>query len=138
MISSSRRRIRELTRCGGGAGGTRKELVVTDLIGKALLRGLGLANLTRNAIKKTVDDVAARSSLSEDEGRKLVKDLKRRSTKAQKRMEKTVGMAVNTLLKELNLTVVRTPSKATKPAKSAGGATRARRRRGGAGKARNR
>ena len=110
---------------------------MTDLIGKALLRGLGLANLTKNAIKKTVDDVAAKSSLSEDEGRRLFKDLQRRSTKAQKRMEKTVGTAVNRLLKDLNLTVVRTPSKTAKPAKAAG-ATRARRRRGGAGKARNR
>jgi polyhydroxyalkanoate synthesis regulator phasin len=121
-----------------GTDGTGKELPVTDLIGKTLLRGLGLANLTKNAIMKTVDGVAAKSSLSEDEGRRMVKDLKRRSTKAQKRMEKTVGTAVNRLLKDLNLTIARTPSKPAKRAKAAGTATRSRRRRGGAGKARSR
>ena len=108
---------------------------MTDLISKALLRGLGLANLTKNAIKKTVDDVAHKSSLSEDEGRRLFKDLQRRSSKAQKRMEKTVGTAVNRLLKDLHLQIVRTPTKTAKPAKAAGRSTRAGRRRGGARKA---
>ena len=111
---------------------------MANLISKALLRGLGLASLTKNAIKKTVDNVAAKSSLSEEEGRRLVKDLQRRSSKAQKRMEKTVGTAVNRLLKDLNLTVVRNRPKSAKPAKAAGKATRARRRRRSASKATNR
>jgi polyhydroxyalkanoate synthesis regulator phasin len=109
-----------------------KELLVNELISKAFLRGLGLANLTKDAIQKTVEDLAKKSSLSEEEGKRLVKDLHRRSAKAQKRMEKTVETAVNTMLKSLNLAIVRDRAK---PAKTGGKVSGRSRRRGSASKA---
>ena len=57
---------------------------MSDLISRALLSGLGLASLTKDAIKKTAEDLVDSSKLSEEEGRKLVEDLQRRSTQAQK------------------------------------------------------
>jgi polyhydroxyalkanoate synthesis regulator phasin len=79
---------------------------MSDLIRKALLSGLGLANLTRDAVQKTAEDLVRKSNLSEEEGRRLVKDLHRRSAKAQRDLEKTMHTAVNKLLKNLNLAIV--------------------------------
>ena len=63
---------------------------MSDLISRALLSGLGLASLTKDAIKKTAEDLVDQSKLSEEEGRKLVEDLQRRSTQAQKALEKKI------------------------------------------------
>src|ERR1700677_2139477 len=89
---------------------------MSDLISKALLSGLGLASLTKDAIQKTAEELVKKSNLSEEEGRKLVKDLHRRSAKAQKDLEKTVETAVNKLLKNLNLALVHDHPKGAKPA----------------------
>jgi polyhydroxyalkanoate synthesis regulator phasin len=105
---------------------------MSDLISKALLNGLGLASLTKDAIHKTVADLAKKSNLSEEEGRRLVKELRRRSTKAQKDLEKTVTTAVNKLLKNLNLALV---SDRSKVVKAAGKGAKKRGRRGGVSKA---
>jgi len=105
---------------------------MSDLISKTLLTGLGLASLTKDAIHKTVEDLAKKSNLSEQEGRRLVKELHRRSTKAQKALEKTVQTAVNKLLKNLHVAIVSDRSKA---AKAAGKGIRKSGRRGGASKA---
>jgi polyhydroxyalkanoate synthesis regulator phasin len=106
---------------------------MSELVTKSLLSALGLANLTRQAIQKTVQDAAAKSSLSEKEGRRLVKDLQRRSTHAQKRMQKTVRSAVSTLVKDLNTVL---GPYGTKTAKARGKARKSTRRRGSAGAAR--
>jgi polyhydroxyalkanoate synthesis regulator phasin len=100
---------------------------MSDLISKALLNGLGLASLTKDAIHKTVQDLEKKSNLSEEEGERLIKDLHRRSTKAQKALEKTVETAVNKLLKNLNLAIV---SNRSKVAKAAGKGAKKRGRRG--------
>jgi polyhydroxyalkanoate synthesis regulator phasin len=99
---------------------------MSDVISKALLSGLGLASLTKDAIQKTAEDVAKKSNLSEEEGRRLVKDLHKRSTKAQKDLEKTVETAVNKLLNNLNLTIVRNPAKSPKVTRKAAGKLRQR------------
>jgi polyhydroxyalkanoate synthesis regulator phasin len=103
---------------------------MSDLISRALLSGLGLASLTKDAIEKTADDLVKKSNLSEEEGKRLVKDMHRRSAKARKDMEKTFESAVNKLLKHLNLAVVSIPSKGAKSAK----ANKNSHRRGGAHK----
>lgn len=79
---------------------------MSDLMSKALLSGLGLASLTKSAVQKTVEDLIKKSDLSEAEGKRLVKELHRRSTKAQKTLEKTVETAINKLLKNLHLEIV--------------------------------
>jgi polyhydroxyalkanoate synthesis regulator phasin len=98
---------------------------MSDLISKALLSGLGLASLTKDAIQKTAEDLVKKSNLSEEEGRRLVKELHRRSTKAQKDMEKTVETAVNKLLKNLNLAIVHNQGKVTRKSRGHGGANKA-------------
>jgi len=79
---------------------------VSDLINRALLCGLGLANLTKDAIKKTAEELVDQSKISEEEGRKLVKDLQRRSAQAEKALEKKVETTVHKVLKSLNLAII--------------------------------
>ena len=52
-----------------------------------MLCGLGLASLTKDAIQKSADDLVKQSKISEEEGRRLVKDLQRHSAQAQKALE---------------------------------------------------
>jgi polyhydroxyalkanoate synthesis regulator phasin len=99
---------------------------MSDLITRALLSGLGLASLTKDAIQKTAEDLVNKSNLSEEEGRRLVKELHRRSTKAQKDLEKTVETAVNKLLKNLNLAIVSERPKGAKAAPKKAGKSRQR------------
>jgi polyhydroxyalkanoate synthesis regulator phasin len=84
----------------------RKELDVSDLISRTLLCGLGLANLTKDAIQKTAEEFVEHYKMSEGEGRKLVKDFQRRSAEAEKALEKKVETAVHKVLKNLNLQVI--------------------------------
>jgi len=79
---------------------------MNPMISKALLSGLGLASLTKDAIQKTAEDLIKKSDLSEEEGKKIVKVLHQRSAKAQKTMEKSVETALNKLLKSLHLAVI--------------------------------
>ena len=74
-----------------------------DLISRALLCGLGLASLTKDAIQKTVEDLVDQSKISEEEGRRLLKDLQRRSKQAQKALEKNVDAAVHQIFTNLDL-----------------------------------
>src|SRR5437763_676122 len=82
---------------------TMKELAMSDLLNRALLVGLGLASLTKDAIQKTAEDLVNRSKISEEEGRKLVKDLQRRSARAQKALEKQVDSAVHMVFENVNV-----------------------------------
>jgi len=104
---------------------------MSDLISRALLCGLGLASLTKDAIRKTAEDLVDQSKISEEEGRRLVKDLQRRSTQAQKALDKKIKTAVNKVLKNMNLALV---SDRPKGAKAAGKRARKSRRRAGARK----
>ena len=88
-----------------------------DLISRALLSGLGLASLTKDAIRKTAEDLVDSSKLSEEEGRKLVEDFQRRSTQAQKALEKKIESSVHKVLKKFNLAIVSDPPKGAKTAK---------------------
>jgi polyhydroxyalkanoate synthesis regulator phasin len=67
---------------------------------------LGFASLTKDAIKKTVEDLVNKSKISEEEGRKILKDFHQRSTEAQRAVEKNIKTAVNKVLKNLNLEIV--------------------------------
>ncbi len=95
---------------------------MSDVISRALLCGLGLASLTKEAIEKTAKDFVDHSKISEEEGRRLVKELQRRSTQAQKALEKTVETAVHKVLKNFNLEIIKDkPKEAKASAKKAAG-----------------
>ena len=83
---------------------------MSDLISRALLCGLGLANLTKDAIQKTAEEFIEQSKISEAEGRKLVKDLQRRSAEAEKALEKKIETAVHKVLKNFDLTAGKKPA----------------------------
>jgi len=76
---------------------------MNEILSKVILSGLGFANLTREAIRQTVQDLVDRSKLSEEEGRRLVKEFERRSAHAQQKLEKSVDDAVHKVLKNLDL-----------------------------------
>lgn len=95
---------------------------MSDFISKALLSGLGLASLTKEALQDMGKDLARRSNMSEQEGRRLIKDLQRKSEQTQKALEKTVEAAVHKVVKTLNLATMddlhrMTRSMSDKPAK---------------------
>ncbi len=90
---------------------------MSDLISRALLCGLGMASLSKEAIQKTAEDFIEQSKISEEEGKKLVKDLHRRASEAQKALDDKVESAVNKALRGLNIAVVKLPSKPGKAGK---------------------
>jgi polyhydroxyalkanoate synthesis regulator phasin len=79
------------------------EYLMNDLMNKTLLCGLGLASLTKDSIEKSVDDLLKRAKISEEEGRKLAKDLLRRSNRAREALEKQVDPAAHEALQHLNV-----------------------------------
>jgi polyhydroxyalkanoate synthesis regulator phasin len=93
---------------------------MNEMISRAILSGLGFASLTRDAIRQTAQHLVKRSKLSEDEGRRLVKDFQKRSARAQKVLEKKVNVAVRKALKQVGLERAGTAAK-----RAAAGAKRA-------------
>ena len=87
---------------------------MSDLISRALLCGLGLASLSKDAIQKTAEDFIEQSKISEEEGKKLVKEIHRKALKVQKSLDKKVEDAVNHALRGLDVAVVKLPHKGAK------------------------
>ena len=58
---------------------------MSDTMSKALLCGLGLASLTKDTIEKTVEELIKQSKITEEEGKRVLKELPRRS-KRRKRL----------------------------------------------------
>lgn len=110
---------------------------MSDVMNKALLCGLGLASLTKEAIHKAAEDLVRRSRISEEEGRRLVKDLAQRSKKAREALEKEVDAAVHEAFQHLDpAAIIKDRLKNGKPAaKPAAKAAKKSRRTGGARKA---
>lgn len=90
---------------------------MSEVISKALLCGLGLASLTKDAIQKTAEDLVKRSKISEDEGRRLVKELQKRSKLAQAALERHVDRALHKAFEDLDVAaLINERLKDTKPA----------------------
>jgi polyhydroxyalkanoate synthesis regulator phasin len=87
---------------------------MNELITKAVLSGLGFASLTGEVMRDTVNDLVKRSKLSEAEGKRLVKNLQRRSAVAERTLKKNVNAAVDKALKQLDLERIPHPSRASK------------------------
>jgi polyhydroxyalkanoate synthesis regulator phasin len=105
-------------------------------ISRALLCGLGLASLTKDAIRKTAEELVKKSKISEEEGRRLVMDLPRRSKEAQKALEKHVDGAVHKIFQHVDLAAI--INDRLKDAKPAAKAAKRAARRGGASKTNSR
>jgi len=87
---------------------------MSDLITKAILSGVGLASLTTEAVRKTIEDLVNQSKLSEQEGRRVVAQFQRRSRQAQKKLEKQVNAAVHKVFNQMDLTTLQSRLKGAK------------------------
>jgi polyhydroxyalkanoate synthesis regulator phasin len=98
-----------------------------DLFKKFINAGVGFVSLTNERVQKSIDSLVQESKLSEQEGAKIMDDLKKNTDAKRKELEKqaqglaarllkTVGVAPNADVEELKRTVKGTKSA---PAKSA-------------------
>jgi polyhydroxyalkanoate synthesis regulator phasin len=108
---------------------------MSDLISRALLCGLGLASMTKDAIRKTAEDLVDQSHLSEEEGKKLIRDFHRRSTEAQKALEQKIETVVHKVLSNLNLGATHDRPRGARSAKATRRTSAGKRRRSGRTKA---
>ncbi|WP_426492531.1 phasin family protein [Hymenobacter sp. 102] len=101
-----------------------------DLFKKFINAGVGFASLTSDRVQKSIDALVKESKLSEQEGAKIMDDLKKNTDAKRKELEKqaqglaarllkTVGVAPNAEVEELKRTVKggkATPASAPKKA----------------------
>ena len=104
-----------------------------DLFKKFINAGVGLVSLTNERVQKTIDTLVKESKLSEQEGARIMDDLKKNTdTKRQElekqfqgltsRLMKGAGLATNADVEELKRTV-KGSSKAAAPAAKGGAAS---------------
>jgi len=74
-----------------------------DLLKKAALIGIGITSMTKDKIEELAKEIAGEGKLSEEEGRKLVEDLLKRSDEARKELESRVDKLVKSALEKLNI-----------------------------------
>jgi Uncharacterized conserved protein len=74
-----------------------------DILRKALLAGVGVTYLTKDKIEEVGKKIAQDAKVSEDEGRKFVDELVKKSVEAKGSLEKTVSEKIETALHAMNL-----------------------------------
>ncbi len=73
---------------------------MTDIIKKTLLTGIGLALKTWDEVEDLAKELVDKGKMGEKDGRKFVKDLKKRYEETQKKLEARVEKTVKELLKK--------------------------------------
>lgn len=74
-----------------------------DFIKKAVFIGAGLASMTAEKIEEAVKEIVNKGDLTEKQGRELLQDLKKRSTKARKELGERIDKIVQDALSKLNM-----------------------------------
>ena len=74
-----------------------------DLAKKAILTSFGLGLIARDKIDEFVEKIREENKLTEEESRKLAKELLDQSEEARKNLEKEVKKTVGDALKKLNV-----------------------------------
>ncbi len=74
-----------------------------DLTRKAILTGVGLGLIAKDKIDEVVERIREENKLTEEESRKLAKELLDQSEEARKNLEEEVKKTVGGTLKKLNL-----------------------------------
>ena len=72
---------------------------MSTLLQKAMLLGLGIASISQQKIDKYIDHLKKKNNLSEKEGRRLARDLIRKSKELQKEFAKVAVKNINSFLK---------------------------------------
>jgi polyhydroxyalkanoate synthesis regulator phasin len=76
---------------------------VIDLIKKTMMAGIGLALKTRDEVEDLVKDLAKKSDMNEQEGKKFLDDLLGRYDEAKVKMEERVEKMVRDFLKKADV-----------------------------------
>ena len=74
-----------------------------DLIKKALFTGIGMAALTKEKIEEIAADFIQKGNLSENEGRKLVDELMKKSEESQEEIKKQLDALVLATVEKMQL-----------------------------------
>lgn len=74
-----------------------------ELIKKAMLTGLGMASLTKEKIEEIGRDFIDQGKLSQQEGEKLMEDLRARVEESKEEIKKQIEERVEEVLKKMNL-----------------------------------
>lgn len=74
-----------------------------DILRKALLAGVGVTYLTKDKIEEIGKKIAQDAKISEEEARKFVDELVKKSMEAKVSLEKTVSEKIQTTIHAMNL-----------------------------------
>jgi len=74
-----------------------------NLIKKTVLKGIGIAYLSKDTLKNITNELKNNSKLSEAEGEKLLNELVAESIKAKKTIETNIEKVVLKILNKLNM-----------------------------------
>lgn len=74
-----------------------------DFIKNMIYKGVGLASLSKNKIEDMVKEISEATELSEEEGKRLVKEFMEESRKAKQDMERQVNSAVQKVIEKMNV-----------------------------------
>lgn len=74
-----------------------------DLLRKTVLIGIGLAYMTKDRIEEVAKSLSEESNLTEEEGRKLAKDLLNQSEEAKRNLETRIDRVVKSALGRLDI-----------------------------------
>jgi polyhydroxyalkanoate synthesis regulator phasin len=74
-----------------------------DLIRKGMLTGIGLALKTWDEVEVLAKEIEKKSDMPREEGKTFLKDLEKRYSEAQGKLEKRVEKSVNDFLKRADI-----------------------------------
>ena len=102
-----------------------------EVLKKTYLAGAGLAAKTWDEVESLTKEVVKKAKMSEKEGAKFIKDMKRRYDDTQKKTGKYVEKAVKDILKKMDVATaadIKTLKKEIQQLKKAAGSTGAKKR----------
>ena len=105
-----------------------------EILKKTYLAGAGLAAKTWDEVESLSKEVAKKAKMSEKEGAKFIKDMKKRYDDTQKKTGKYVEKIVKDILKKMDVATgadIKTLKKEIQQLKRAAGSTGAKKRAGG-------
>ncbi len=74
-----------------------------DFMKKTMLTGIGLALKTKDEVENLAEDLIKQGELSETEGKKFLKELRKKYEDSQKKLEKRVEQTVKEVMKKANM-----------------------------------
>ena len=74
-----------------------------ELIKKAMFTGLGVASLTKEKVEEIGRDFIEQGKLSQQEGEKLMEELRARADESKHEIKKQIESRVEEILKKMNL-----------------------------------